>query len=63
MYHKTNLIPFWNRVGKYGLGDSKHWQNKIKAICSLRSDHLYVNFFKDYKVYPYWHKNEYKFSL
>lgn len=53
MYHKTNLIPFWNTEGKYGLGDSEQWQNKIKAMCNIRSDHLYVNFFCDCKVQPY----------
>lgn len=59
MHHKTNLIPFWNAVGKYGLRDSKHWQNKIKAIYSL-NDHVYVRGFTAYKFHPY--KNEYKFS-
>lgn len=44
MHHKTNLIPFWNAVGKYGLRDSKHWQNKIKAIYSL-NDPVYVRGF------------------
>lgn len=47
MHHKTNLIPFWNAVGKYGLRDSKHWQNKIKAIYSL-NDHVHVRGFMAY---------------